>query len=67
VADAFARQAPTPIRSLELGGVSSIRQPVFRSVSFRGPAIGERPRDNPPEIDPYPRLIRTGRYLVPAG
>jgi hypothetical protein len=53
VADAFGRRWFTPIRSLELGGVYPLRHPAVRSVSFRGPAIGQRPRDNPPEIDPY--------------
>ena len=53
VADAFARRSPTALRSLELGGVTPVRLAVFRSISFRGPAIGQRPRENPPEIDPY--------------
>jgi len=67
VADALARHTPTPIRSLELGGVLPVRSPIFRSISFRGPAIGQRPRDNPPEIDPrrvWARLLgdRAGAF-----
>lgn len=53
VAEALARRSPTPIRSLELGGVYLAQHPVFRAVSFRGPAVDGRPRENTPEIDPY--------------
>jgi hypothetical protein len=52
VANALAPRSPAPIRSLELGGVYRAQLPVFRSVSFRGPAIGQRPAENPPEVDP---------------
>jgi hypothetical protein len=53
VAAVLARRTPTPLRSLELGALYLVRQPAFRAVSFRGPAVDQRPLDNPPEIDPY--------------
>ncbi len=55
----------TPIKSLELGGVSLDGKDGMRSMSFRGPAIGSpaRPQDNRPEVNPakvFARIMGVG-------
>jgi hypothetical protein len=54
VANAIAKRAPNlKIKSLELGAVTVSGKDNERSISYRGPAVGGRPADNPPEINSY--------------
>ena len=68
VADRLSAAGPRPIRSLELGVSLVNNEELFRSVSYRGPAVNGRPSDNPPEINPYrvwQRFFQAG--AVPGG
>lgn len=54
VANAIAKRNPQlKFKSLELGAVTVSGKDNERSISYRGPAVGGRPADNPPEINPY--------------
>lgn len=53
VAKALVAQGPTKFSSLEVGGMGVSASDNERAISYRGPAVGGRPADNPPQIDPY--------------